>query len=193
MITAMCNVMNKAYNDGLITPRDGNISLRRSLDGNISDYIYITPSGVRKSVIRAEDVVKMKINEESDIASIEIDMHKFLLQDATTTRAVVHLHPTYTIAAMYAGLDLQALADDFPEIFRYTKVGPTVAFHDAGSEDLAFNTHLNIRDGNVDAPIKYDIIGLENHGVTAVGKHPWDAYEHIERLEHICKIAMISR
>jgi L-fuculose-phosphate aldolase len=28
--------------------------------------------------------------------------------------------------------------------------------------------------------------------VCAVGLNPWDAYEHIERLEHICEIALRS-
>ena len=32
----------------------------------------------------------------------------------------------------------------------------------------------------------------QQHGVCAVGKHPWDAFEHIERLEHICQIALAS-
>ena len=36
------------------------------------------------------------------------------------------------------------------------------------------------------------IVGQANHGVCAVGLNPWDAYEHIERLEHICEIALRS-
>jgi len=34
--------------------------------------------------------------------------------------------------------------------------------------------------------------GQEGHGVMAVGRNPWDAFEHIERLEHICEIALKS-
>jgi ribulose-5-phosphate 4-epimerase/fuculose-1-phosphate aldolase len=30
------------------------------------------------------------------------------------------------------------------------------------------------------------------HGVIAVDTSPWRAYEHIERLEHICKIVLAS-
>jgi L-fuculose-phosphate aldolase len=40
--------------------------------------------------------------------------------------------------------------------------------------------------------IKYDIVGQANHGVCAVGANPWDAFEHIERLEHICEIVLKS-
>jgi len=28
--------------------------------------------------------------------------------------------------------------------------------------------------------------------VCAIGPNPWDAYEHIERLEHICEIVLRS-
>ena len=31
------------------------------------------------------------------------------------------------------------------------------------------------------------------HGVVAIDTTPWRAYEHIERLEHICKIVLASK
>ena len=40
--------------------------------------------------------------------------------------------------------------------------------------------------------IDFDIVGQANHGVTAVGNHPWSAFEHIERLNHICEILLAS-
>jgi L-fuculose-phosphate aldolase len=46
MITAMGDVMRRAYEKGWITTRDGNISLRRK--GN--DIMYITPSGWQKTI-----------------------------------------------------------------------------------------------------------------------------------------------
>jgi L-fuculose-phosphate aldolase len=36
------------------------------------------------------------------------------------------------------------------------------------------------------------ILGLDRHGVVAVGKTPWEAFEHVERLEHICRIALAA-
>jgi len=38
----------------------------------------------------------------------------------------------------------------------------------------------------------YDIVGIKGHGVVAIDASPWQAYEHIERLEHICKIVLAS-
>ena len=36
------------------------------------------------------------------------------------------------------------------------------------------------------------IVGLDRHGVVAVGKTPWEAFEHVERLEHICRIVLAA-
>lgn len=194
MITAISEVMARCYEKGWITTRDGNASLRRSLDGNISEFMYITPKGVRKNTIKAEDMIKLNIHADAESlpVSTEFHMHRNLLVDATSTRAVLHVHPTYVVAAIYAGLDLQEIAKDFPEISRYTKVGPTVPVVPAGSHELATLTNLAMRDDSYTGPIRFDIVGQANHGVCAIGKHPWDAYEHVERLDHICQIVLAS-
>ena len=118
-------------------------------------------------------------------------MHMRLQRYHKPTRAVVHLHPTNIIAAMYAGWDLQELAAEFPEVSRYTKVGPTVPVLPVTSVQLAHSTFQAMKEAETNI-LKYDIVGQKNHGVCAVGKNPWDAYEHIERLEHICEIALKS-
>jgi L-fuculose-phosphate aldolase len=43
-----------------------------------------------------------------------------------------------------------------------------------------------------DGKIEFDIIGQSNHGVCVVAMDPWVAYEHIERLDYICEIALKS-
>jgi ribulose-5-phosphate 4-epimerase/fuculose-1-phosphate aldolase len=40
--------------------------------------------------------------------------------------------------------------------------------------------------------IAYDIVGIKGHGVVAIDTSPWRAFEHIERLEHICQIVLAS-
>jgi len=192
MLTSMGDVMRKCYNKGFITSRDGNVSLRPSLEGNIASYMYISPMGVRKNKIESEHIIKIPMSLEGDLGniSIEFHMHHDLLKDAKTTKAILHCHPTNVVAAMYAGWNLQAIAKEFPELKRYTKVGPTVKFHEAGSEGLAIETSLNMRNGDYLGPIKFDIVGQERHGVCAIANNPWDAYEHVERLDHICDIIL---
>lgn len=191
MLTAMGDVLREAHKRGWITTRDGNISLRRN------DKFYITPSAGRKTIIHPEHIIKIPIQGDllqigPDFVakpSIELDMHWGLQQLHSTTRSVVHLHPTFTVAAMFADLDLFEITKQFPELKRYTKVGITAPFSEPGSKDLAKNVVKGLtRNGK----LAYDIIGMDRHGVCAIGKSPWDAFEHIERLEHICQIVLAS-
>ena len=45
---------------------------------------------------------------------------------------------------------------------------------------------------DMETNIMFDIVGQECHGVTAIAANPWDAFEHIERVEHICKIVLAA-
>jgi ribulose-5-phosphate 4-epimerase/fuculose-1-phosphate aldolase len=110
----------------------------------------------------------------------------------TEVRVIMHFHPTYTTAAMYAGIDLPNLLNEFPELSRYTTVGPTVPMLPPVTQDLADACINNIGLDADTGKIKYNIIGMDRHGVVAVDTSPWRAYEHIERLEHICKIVLAS-
>jgi ribulose-5-phosphate 4-epimerase/fuculose-1-phosphate aldolase len=193
MITAMGDVMREAFRRNWITTRDGNISLKR----RDTEKLYITPSGVRKTTIIPETIIRMTIFEgklllnDKSSPSGELDMHWLLQKTHNKTRCVVHLHPTYTIAAMMAGYDLQDLASQFPEVHRYTRVASNVGVHPACSSRLAIDTQCRLKldeKGNN----YYDIVGQDRHGVCAIGTNPWEAFEHIERLEHICKIALAS-
>ena len=189
----MCDVMRESYKRNWITTRDGNIAVRK----RGSNTIYLTPSGIRKQIISTEMLVKMTLGEEIVFSSSmnlsptgEWDMHYRILEDAKATTASVHLHPPNIVAAMYAGWDLKEMVKPFPEVFRYTRVGGNVAAWEALSKELATHTANNL--GIENGIRKFDIVGQKNHGVTAVGKDPWDAFEHIERVEHICKIVLAS-
>ena len=165
MITAIGDTMRRAYELGWITTRDGNASLKRT----DSDVCYITPSGWRKSIIHPEHMLKFVIKNGQPIMkktgdskpSGELEMHAALLENSPKTRAVLHLHPTHIIAAMYAGFDLQLLAAEFPEVSRYTRVGPSVSVLPVTSTVLAEATAkaLGVSD---DGNLSYDIVGQKN-------------------------------
>ena len=191
MLTAMGDVMRQAYEKGWITTRDGNISLCRYG----KSVVYITPSGWRKTIIHPEHMIKVSFDGKvmgkvDSNPSGELHMHLMLQRNYKPTRSIVHLHPTNIIAAMYAGWDLQKLSAEFPEVSRYTRVGPSVRVLPVTSMELAHNTFAAMTDS--EGHLIYDIVGQKNHGVCAVAKNPWDAYEHIERLEHICEIVLKS-
>lgn len=214
MLETICETMVAAYNRNWITSRDGNVSIRH----HDRDHFYITPSGIRKQTMQPELFKKIKIwvtinsgvgsaaynynweeIEYTDISknlppSGEIPLHfglQKLMPPNLDTRVVMHFHPTYCVAAMHAGIDLDMLVKDFPELGRYTKVAPNVPDVAPISQELADETigRLGVtRDGG----IMHDIIGIKGHGVVAIDSSPWRAYEHIERLEHICKIVLAS-
>lgn len=215
MLETICDILVDAYKRNWITSRDGNVSIRH----HDRDYFYITPSGVRKQTLQPDQFKKIKINtginsgvgkgiywytwqelEYTDISknlkpSGEIPLHfglqKELGQHNKDVRVVVHLHPTYCVAAMHAGIDLSTLTKSFPELGRYTRVAPNVGDVAPISEELADQCHKNLGlDGQ--GRIQYDIVGIKGHGVVAIDTSPWRAYEHIERLEHICKIVLAS-
>ena len=204
MLETICDTLVEAYRRNWITSRDGNVSIRH----HDRDHFYITPSGVRKQTMQPDQFKKIKIvsdlmwKEEpySDISSNlkpsgEIPLHfglqRAMGQHSTDVRVVVHLHPTYCVAAMHAGIDLSTIVNDFPELSRYTRVAPNVGDVPPISQELANRCHENLELDNY-GNIAYDIVGIKGHGVVAIDTSPWRAFEHIERLEHICKIVLSS-
>lgn len=216
MLETICDTMLEAYRRNWITSRDGNVSIRH----HDRDHFYITPSGVRKQTMQPDQFKKIKINqsinsgvgsaamsyswqemEYTDISaklkpSGEIPLHfglqKLMGQHADEVRVVMHFHPTYCVAAMHAGIDLSTITNEFPELSRYTRVAPNVPDVPPISQELADYCHRNLELDN-NGFTKFDIVGIKGHGVVSIDTSPWRAFEHIERLEHICQIVLASR
>ena len=213
MLETICDTLVEAYKRNWITSRDGNVSIRH----HDRDHFYITPSGVRKQTMQPDQFKKIKLIDQinptppfltksweeefyTDISSNlrpsgEIPLHfglqRAMGQHSRNVRVVVHLHPTYCVAAMHRGIELGSLADSFPELSRYTRVAPNVGDVAPISQELGDECHRNLQlddSGN----IAYDIVGIKGHGVVAIDTSPWRAFEHIERLEHICQIVLAS-
>ena len=205
MLETICDTLVEAYKRNWITSRDGNVSIRH----HDRDHFYITPSGVRKQTMQPDQFKKIGISPSkmlwqeltyTDISknlkpSGELPLHfglqRAMGQHSNDVRVVVHLHPTYCIAAMHAGIDLATISNAFPELNRYTKVAHNVGDVPPISQELADQCHHHLeldKDGN----IAYDIVGIKGHGVVAIDTSPWRAFEHIERLEHICQIVLAS-
>lgn len=215
MLETICETMVAAYNRNWITSRDGNVSIRH----HDRDHFYITPSGIRKQTMQPELFKKIKIwktinsgvgsssmnysweeMEYTDISknlkpSGEIPLHfglqKEMGQHSNDVRVVMHFHPTYCVAAMHKGIELDKLVKSFPELGRYTRVAQNVPDVAPISQELADETIARLKvDKN--GVIAHDIIGIKGHGVVSIDTSPWRAFEHIERLEHICKIVLAS-
>jgi L-fuculose-phosphate aldolase len=211
MLDTICEVLKASYSRGWITTRDGNASLRR----RSQPWLYITPTGARKQNLTSEQILKLRFPENQEglakpwehmsrvddeyqrkivglNPSGELPFH-FLLQNElnTSNRVVLHLHCTYTVAALRSGIDLAKLMEQFPEINGLTRIGQNVPFVEARSENLGravYDAFGPKGDGSFSA----DIVGIDGHGVVAIDIDPWKAFEHCERLEHICHIVLAS-
>ena len=201
MLETIGEIFREGYRRGWVTTRDGNASLRY----NTVEHFHITPKGVRKQTLQPDMFKKIGIGSDhwyemnytpisSELEpSGELPMHWGIQRKIDTeTRVVIHMHPTYITAAMYAGINLQDLVLEFPELSRYTTVGPTVPIIPPITQELADAcvASLGVRE---DGSLQYNIIGMDRHGAIAVDTSPWRAFEHIERLEHICKIVLAGR
>ena len=207
MLETICETLIEAYRRNWITSRDGNVSIRH----HDRDHFYITPSGVRKQTLQPDQFKKIMILENGPVSlwredyytdisanlrpSGEIPLHfglqRRMGQHASEVRVVVHLHPTYCVAAMHRGINLGDIVADFPELSRYTKVAPNVGDVPPISQELADRCHENL---GLDSTghIQYDIVGIKGHGIVAIDASPWRAFEHIERLEHVSRIVLAS-
>ena len=220
MLETICEVLEDAYKRNWITSRDGNVSIRhhdrdhfyitpsgvrkQTLQPDQFKKIRIV-STLRPGVVRHcgvktafdyswEDISYTDISanlKPSGEIPLHFGLQREMGQHSGEVRVVVHVHPTYCIAAMHAGIDLSTISAAFPELNRYTKVAPNVGDVKPISQELADQCHyrLELDDrGN----IAYDIVGIKGHGVVAIDTSPWRAYEHIERLEHIARIVLAS-
>lgn len=198
MLETISELFEEAYKRNWITARDGNASIRWA----DRDHFYITPSGIRKQTLQPEMFKKICVNTQTELPftdlssnlrpSGEIPLHYGLQKKIDTdVRVVLHMHPTYTIAAMYRGISLDYLVSEFPELGRYTNVGTNVPDVPPISQELADKTFpaIGLEDNGI---VRNHIVGIDRHGVVAVDTSPWRAFEHIERLEHICKIVLTA-
>ena len=196
MIQDIISVLKDAYKRNWITPRDGNISYKT----NGSSNFFITPSGLRKQDLKESDFIKLEINNHGwkqlnnfDFKpSGEIELHYELLKCVNKDICVVHLHPTNIIAMMYRGVDLSTLSSDFPELSRYTKIAKNTEIVPPLSKNLALQCKSNLLYNNNKNEFKNNIVGIPNHGIVSIGEDVYDALEHVERLEHICSIILLS-
>ena len=219
MLETICDILVEAYKRNWITSRDGNVSIRHHDRDHF--YITpsgvrkqtLQPDQFKKILIKPPqtwnetgtgfqaDRWGWKELPYTDISSNlkpsgEIPLHfglqKELGQHKDEVRVVVHIHPTYCVAAMHAGIDLSTIVNSFPELSRYTRVAPNVPDVPPISQELADQCFEKLGLNHETGEIKYDIVGIKRHGVVAIDTSPWRAFEHIERLEHICKIVLAS-
>lgn len=175
-------VCRRVYAHGWLAATDGNVSIR--LD---DDRIVATPTGVHKGYIRERELIVVdragRQMQGSLAPSSELKMHLAVYDERPDVRAAVHAHPTNCIAFSLAGVSLAQCL--LPEIvFTFGSI-PTAAYTTPSTEEVPAEVRKWVRD--------FDAMILDRHGSLTVGPDVFDAYNKLERMEHVAEITLRAR
>lgn len=168
-----------SYLRHLLTSNDGNISVRM---GN--DHLLITPSGLCKGRVTADDL--LILNLDGDVVSAssglspssETSMHLEVYRQRPDVRAVLHAHPIFATALTVADYPLPV--DVLPEVLLTLGEIPTTRYATPSSHDDADAIRELIQ--------KHDALLLRQHGSLTVGKDLDAALTSLERIEHVAEV-----
>lgn len=174
------------YDKGLIVATDGNVSAR--LDAN---RVLATPSGLCKGFMEPEQLIVVDLDGHragpSNPANrhlqptSEMPMHLEAYRRRPDIGAVVHAHPSTTVALSIAGIDLAQCL--IPEVIVTLGVVPTAQYATPSSEE-------NVR-AIRELIGGHDAIVLQRHGTLTVGRDPLDAFLKTESIEQMSRIAFM--
>lgn len=173
-------VGRRLYARGLIGGNEGNVSAREG------DLLYITPAGVCKGFLVPDQIVATDLDgrpREGGRASTEILMHTAVYRRRPDVKAVVHAHPPTATAFAVAGLPLDR-AITAEAVVTLGPV-PVIPYGMPSTADLAENVGRAICEAQA--------VLLAHHGALAVGESLWRAWERMETLEQVARVALAAR
>lgn len=178
----MLEIGKRVHGRGWIAGTEGNFSVR--LD---ESRIITTPSGVHKGYLSADDFVIVNM-EGKPIGgklkpSSELDMHLACYRLRADIGAVIHVHPTFCVAISVAGVKLEKPL--LPEVVFTLGSIPTADYAPPATRKMGRSVEKLLKD--------FDAIILERHGSLTVGKDLFDAYNKLERMEHVAEITCHAR
>ena len=179
-IVAVCRMM---YDKGYLAATDGNVSAR--LD---AQRLLVTPSGVSKGHLRPDELIVTDMHgmalSAGPAPSSEMAMHLAAYETRPDVQAVVHAHPPRAIAFTVAGLPLPGRL--LPEVVvSFGGAIPTVPY--------TTPTTREVPDGIRPYLVDHDVVMMEWHGAICLGHSVMDGYYKLEKLEHMCEVAMFAK
>jgi len=176
----MVEVGRRLYARGLISGNEGNVSAREG------DRLFITPAGACKGFLTPDAIVQTDLEgrtEGSGRPSTEVRMHTAIYRRRSDARAVVHAHPPTATGFAVAGIPL-----DRPLIAEaVVTLGPVpvIPYGTPSTPELAENVGRAICEGHG--------VLLANHGALTVGENLFRAWERMETLEQLARVALVAR
>lgn len=167
----MIRICRYLARQNLVTATDGNLSARQG------DRILVTPSGVNKLWLRAEELLWVDLQGRSlsgtGEPTSEILLHLEAYRVRPDIKAVIHAHPPLATALTLAGISL--LEPYLPEVVLTLGGIPTAPYATTGTPALAAAVR--------DLLPYYDAILLEQHGALTLGQDLKDAYNKMAKVE----------
>ena len=173
----------QAFREGLFSGTSGNLSCYLRGEG----IILITPTSVRYDVLRAEDIVALRLDgtvvEGALRPSSEWRMHAAVYESCPDVNAVFHTHSPYATAFAVNHQTIPAVLIE------------ALVFLGGDIRSAAYATPGTRAVGENAIPALRDRKGctLANHGVLAVGNDLAQAYLNAEYIEDTAKIYTLAR
>ncbi|MFH1372493.1 MAG: class II aldolase/adducin family protein [bacterium] len=178
---AIAETGRQLYDRGLVAGTDGNISVRMD-----DDRIMITPAGLAKGRLAAEDMVIIDGNGKHLQgrlgASSELLMHLFLYRNRPDVAACIHSHPPYATAFAVAGVTISE--DVLPEVVVSIGKIPLTDYAPPGTEAVPKSLEPHVETCNA--------FLLRNHGLVTVGRSLDEAFHRHELVEHYAQILFLA-
>jgi L-fuculose-phosphate aldolase len=175
-------VCQRLHRRNMLAAADGNISVRLS-----DDLIMITPSGISKAFMKAEDMVLMNLRGDplQGVPSSEKLMHLTVFLKCPQAKCVIHAHPVTATAWSIAQPHLDKLPSEaLSEVILATGGIPFVPYARPGTQDMGdvLKTFLP----------QHRALILRRHGALAWGESIEEAYRGMERIEHSAQVLMAA-
>lgn len=170
---------NKLVDSGLVVGAGGNLSMR---DG---EHMYISPSGFDLQETHDKDWVKVNIDTGNILGELkpssEILMHLECFRRNKDINAVLHAHPSYSVAVSSSGQNIPAMFPDFPAMVK-----------NVSYIDYVIPTTNMLADAVAEVVADSQAIIMRNHGVLTVGATMKEAFFYMQLTEEAAKVYAIS-
>lgn len=174
----VADVARLLYQRGLVQVKGGNVSV---IDRS-SGLVYITPTGVPRHQIKADDIAVMTLDGNVIVGtpSSEFRMHLGIYSSIPSAVGVVHAHPSKVIALYELGsrLDLSITTEAKARVNCVSEV----PYIKPGTQELAAAVS--------DALKQCQAAALRGHGIVAYSSR--DIYEALDIVEALSDLAEIQ-
>jgi L-fuculose-phosphate aldolase len=164
----------------LIAATDGNVSAR------LGDRLLTTPSRLNKGFLEEDQIITVDLEGRllagKGRPTSELEMHLLVYRLRPEVAAVVHAHPPLVTAFSVAGISLEEFI--LPEVVLSMGVVPTASYATPTTREVPESIRDLIRG--------YDALILERHGAVTAGLDIIDAYNKMEKLEHMALVILTA-